>query len=128
MATTYIGVVRKGKIEVTPPVTLPEGSQVHLVLSVIINERTARRKANRWLIENVGNMVMAHNAEMVQMENQAIWRFEAVVTGSTHAPVGPIGYVDVDARTGKLLSNRQTARTMIERGQHFKDSLLPAES
>ena len=56
MTTTYIGIVCEGRVEFETPVALPEGSQV-VVLPVKLDERIARRKANSWLAENVGNVV-----------------------------------------------------------------------
>lgn len=56
---TYIGVVREGQIRLAESITLPEGSQVYVVVPAVMDEHIARHKANRWLIENVGNMVMA---------------------------------------------------------------------
>lgn len=53
MATTYIGTVRDGKIELDEPLTLPEGSQVQVPPLVRLDERTARRRADRWLEDAV---------------------------------------------------------------------------
>jgi len=84
---------------------------VHLA----VDEHTARRKANRWLVERVGNMVMADQPRLVQSENRPVWRFDAFVTSLSHPPRGPIGYVDVDATTGEVLA---TARVVEEMKQH----------
>ncbi len=118
MATTYVGTVRAGNVELTPPLTLPEGSQVHITLFPLLNERTARRKANVWLMENVGNVV-GKNARLTQINDQVIWRFEAFITIPHHAPLGPIGHVDVDARAGQVLNTPQTAEAMITHGAEF---------
>jgi hypothetical protein len=45
-ATTFTGTVKAGKIELDPTVTLPEGSQVSVVVPGILDEHLARRKAN----------------------------------------------------------------------------------
>jgi hypothetical protein len=118
-ATPYIGVVREGKIELADTLPWPEGSQVSITVSVLIPEKTARRKANRWLMEHVGNMVMAGEAELVREEAETIWRFGAMVTAPSHPPLGPIGHLEVHAGTGEILSDEQIAETMIECDQHF---------
>ena len=81
-----------------------------------VDEYTARRKANRWLVERVGNMVMADHPILTQSEGQPIWRFDAFVTSLSHAPRGPIGYVDVDATTGKVLADNRAVEEMRQRG------------
>ncbi|MCP4420773.1 MAG: hypothetical protein GY805_29540 [Chloroflexi bacterium] len=55
---TYSGIVRQGKIELKDALAVPEGQQVYVVVPQI-DEQAARRKANRWLLDNVGNMLMA---------------------------------------------------------------------
>lgn len=120
MTTAYIGVIREGRVEFETPVALPEGSQV-VVFPAELDERTARRKANTWLAENVGNVVGTEKrGVLLQTGNQAFWRFEAFVTGVTYTtPMGPLGQVDVDANTGQVLSNQQIAQEMIRRAQEL---------
>ena len=85
---------------------------VHLA----VDEHTARRRANRWLVERVGNMVMADHPILTQSEGQPVWRFDAFVTSLSHAPRGPIGYVDVDATTGDVLADDRAVEEMRQRG------------
>jgi hypothetical protein len=77
---------------------------------------TARRKANRWLVERVGNMVMADHPILTQSEDQPVWRCEAFVTSLSHEPRGPIGYVAVNATTGEILADETVAEEMRRRG------------
>ena len=81
-----------------------------------VDEYTARRKANRWLVERVGNMVMADHPILTQSEGQPVWRFDAFVTSLSHAPRGPIGYVDVDATTGDVLADDRAVEEMRQHG------------
>ncbi len=81
-----------------------------------VGEHTARRKANRWLVERVGNMVMADRPLLTQSEGQLVWRFDAVVTSLSHEPRGPIGCVEVDAATGQVLADDHDVEEMKQRG------------
>ena len=81
-----------------------------------IDEYAARRKANRWLVERVGNMVMADQPRLIQSEDRPVWRFGAFVTSLSHAPRGPIGHVDVDAITGVVLSADHVVEEMKQHG------------
>jgi hypothetical protein len=122
MATTYIGTVRDGKVEFERPLTLPEGSQVRVTLSPVLSERQVAGKANIWLAHQVGDAVGVMKGILVQVEERTVWRFEAFITIVHFEPIGPIGQIEVDADTGKVLSSPVTAEAMIERGRQ----LVPA--
>jgi hypothetical protein len=119
MTTTCIGIVHKGKLEFDPPLALPDGSRVQVTVSPIFTEREALGKANLWLAHNVGDAVGAMNGTLIYDNNQVIWRFEAFVTGAHFDPLGPIGQLEVEANTGRVLSTSQTAKVMIEHGYQF---------
>lgn len=115
--TRYEGIVRRGRIELSEQAELPEGSHVVVILTrpkSLVDEAAARRKANRWLVESVGNMLAAEEGRLVEHEGQPLWRFGAYVTGRGHTPWGPIGHVDVDANQGDVLhDNYKTEQLMI---------------
>lgn len=117
---TYIGIVREGQIQLAEPANLPEGSQVFVVIPAVVDEGTARRKANRWLVENVDNMVMADRSALARSGDRTVWRFGAFITALSHEPLGPIGHVEVDAATGAVLASARTASEMIQRGERFE--------
>ena len=116
MATTYIGTIRNGKVEFEQSLTLPEGSQVRVTLSPVLDERQAAGKANVWLAQQVGDAVGVRQGALVQIEARAVWRFEAFITGAHFDPIGPIGQIDVDADTGEVLGSPKIAEAMIKRG------------
>jgi hypothetical protein len=116
MATTYIGTVREGKIELDEPLTLPEGSQVQVTPLMRLDEQAARRRADRWLEDNVGNIVTARSSRLIQFDNIEIWQFEAFITGPHIEPIGPIGHVEVEALTGQILTTSERTEEMIVRG------------
>jgi hypothetical protein len=119
--TTYRGIVRNGKIELTPGIEFPEGSEVYVVVPTGITERIAKRKANGWLIGHVGNMLMADHGVLVQLgspsDSEWAWRFEVFVTSLSHEPSGPIGTVDVDANSGAIMDGEQAKMILYERGR-----------
>lgn len=119
MSTTYIGTVRNGKVEFERPLTLPEGSQVRVTLSPVLGERQAAGKANVWLAQQVGDAVGVMQGTLLQVEERAVWRFEAFITGVHFDPIGPIGEIEVDADTGEVLGSSKTAKAMIERGRQL---------
>ncbi len=115
--TTYTAVVRAGRVEPATPLDLPDGSEVYIVAQVGIDARTARKKANGWLVDHVGNLVMADDGALVQKGNQWVWRFNAYLTSLTHVPRGPVGQVELDADTGQVLTDPSTVAEMYKRGR-----------
>ena len=113
---TYPGKLRKGRIELDAPINLPEGSEVYVVVKPQLDLRQAQKKANGWLVDNVGNMVMADDGMLLQRGDAWLWRFSAYVTALSHEPYGPIGQVDVDANTGAVVIDERTRQKIVQRG------------
>jgi hypothetical protein len=123
---THQGIVREGRIQLTPSTELPEGSHVYVIVAgqePVVDEQAAQRKATRWLVEYVGNMLVADEGRLVDANGGIAWRFGAFMTGRGHQPRGPIGYVDVEAHSGEVMMTEQQASEMIAHGEAFARSL-----
>jgi len=120
MLSTYEGVVQQGRIRLPASVVMPEGARVYVTIVPTLDERAARRKANGWLGEQVGNLVMAGDGQLARARDadRQVWRFGAFTSSVQTEPFGPIGYVEVDAETGAVVTTEAEARQMIERGIH----------
>jgi hypothetical protein len=116
----YTGFVREGRIQLAEPADLPEGSLVYVLVPMVVDAHAARRKANRWLLENVGNMMRADQPVFVRSRGRAAWRFGAFVTAISHPPIGPVGYVDIDVATGEVLADDHTAEEIASRGERLE--------
>jgi hypothetical protein len=117
---SYRGVVREGKIELANDVHLPEGSEVIVLPGASLDERQARRIANGWLLNHVGNLVGAKNGQLIEIEGALLWRFDAMATSLYHDPVGPIGKVTIDAMDGAVLNTPESAEQMIINAGNLK--------
>lgn len=117
---TYPGVVHNGKIELSTPIDLPEGSEVYVIVPSTLNERAARRKATVWLVGYVGNMLMADHGVLVQSGPEWLWRFPVFITSLAHDPWGPIGCVEISAATGAVINDLQTKVALMDNGKKFK--------
>lgn len=120
---TYPAIVRNGKVELITPLSAPEGSEVYVVVPTTMTARVARRKANGWLISEVGNMLMADHAVLLQTGHEWVWRFEVFITALTHQPWGPIGTVDVDTATGHVINPEQTKDLLSQNGRSYQNPL-----
>ncbi|HNT73431.1 MAG TPA: hypothetical protein PKH77_00290 [Anaerolineae bacterium] len=126
MLTTYEGVVREGRVQLVIETPLPEGTPVLVTVLPHIDERRARRKANHWLADYVGDMVMADHPHLTHNGQCSVWRFGAYVTSLQCDPFGPVGYVEVNAETGVVLADDQTAEEIARRGEHLERAPLSA--
>lgn len=119
MTTTHFGTIRNGTVEFEEPLTLPEGSQVRVTLSLMLSERKAAAKANVWLAFEVGDAVGVMNGELIHREDCTVWRFGAFITSLRRVPVGPIGHVEVNADTGTVLNSLESAEAMFDYGRQL---------
>lgn len=130
---TFQGVVRNGRIQIPSLPDLPDGSQVYVLITTgatplpLLDPHLARRKANGWLISNVGH-VMAQHPQLVQVADRLAWQFSAYLTRRAESPAGPVGYVLVDAYQGDVLSTLPDAEDMITNAAAYTASLLSSAS
>lgn len=124
MLSTYEGVVQQGHIRLPPGAALPDGARVYVTIVPGIDERVARRQANRWLGEHIGDKVMADQGVLGRAGSRQVWRFGAFVTCASRDPFGPIGYVEVDAESGAMLTDDAAAEEMAQRGERLERAPL----
>jgi hypothetical protein len=124
MLQTHEGVVRDGKVRLPAGTQLPEGARVYVTVVPTLDERSARRKAARWLAENVGDMVMPGPAALTRESEHTVWRFPAMVGSPFDKPRGPIGHVDVDAENGTMLSPFTLVNEMIRNAEQLDGPVL----
>ena len=86
---------------------------IHIQAEVLSAE-TARRQANVWLLENVGNLLRAESPELV-LGDQLVWRLDVALTSPTRGWIGSVGRLEVDATTGEILANETLAQEIIPR-------------
>jgi hypothetical protein len=73
------------------------------VQAEVMSPEAARRQANVWLLENVGNLLRAETPELVMGERLA-WRMNVVLTSPVRGTLGRVGQLELDATTGEVVS------------------------
>lgn len=76
------------------------------VQAEVIDPEIARRQANRWLLDNAGNLLAATTPELILGEHLQ-WRFEVVLSLPDLARPGQgftqrVGHMTVDAINGEV--------------------------
>ena len=121
--TTYRGVIRRGKVEIMDNIELPDGAEVYIVASASVAVSTAKRNANRWLVSEVGNLLMADHGALIQSNAGWVWQFEVFSTAVGRKPWGPLGIMKVDATSGEILDSEQTRTRLYERARAYQPPL-----
>ena len=118
--TTYPAVIRNGKVEAKTALELPEGSEVYVVAPSTMTAALAKRRANGWLISEVGNLLLADDGMLVAANEHWVWRFAVYMTAPTHEPWGPIGTVDISAASGAIVAPEQTKMQLYAHGRTYQ--------
>ncbi|HRQ42264.1 MAG TPA: hypothetical protein PLD25_30470 [Chloroflexota bacterium] len=96
-------------------------------MTALIDSHMARRKANGWLVSYVGS-VIAQQPQLIQENGRLRWRFTAFLATMGHPHRGPVGFVDVDAYSGEVLTKENDAEELIANATHIAISLPTAIS
>lgn len=102
------------------PVSLTERADrlqvsVH-VQAEVLSADAARREANYWLLENVGNLLRSDNLELVLSE-RLIWRIDIVLTSPARGQIGVVGRLELDAITGEILTDETVVQEFAPRAR-----------
>lgn len=71
---------------------------------VNITPFTARQKVNTYVGEHVSHMMGSDEPALRYSRGRLIWRVPVILTSPFKGTLGIVGYLDVDARTGRLLA------------------------
>ena len=118
--TTYRGIIRRGKVEAMDNIELPDGTEVYVVAAASIAAPAAKRIANRWLVSDVGNLLMADKGALIRSDAGWVWQFEVFSTAAGRKPWGPLGAVMIDAASGEILDRAQTKTDLYERARAYQ--------
>lgn len=121
--TTYRAVIRRGKVEPIETIELPDGAEVYVVAAASIAEPTAKRIANRWLVGEVGNLLMADHGTLIRFGAGWVWQFEVFSTAAGRKPWGPLGVLKIDAASGEILDREQIKTDLYERARAYQPAL-----
>lgn len=95
------------------PTTQTDRLQVSVhIQAEIWSAEAARRQANFWLLENVGNLLRAESPELV-LGDRLVWRADIVLTSPRRGRIGAVGRLEIDATTGEVLANDKLAEEII---------------
>ena len=96
------------------------------LLNVVVDE--AQCRANRQVVSELSTGLMARTPELVFRGEQIDWRVPIVLSLPGLGDLGQVGTVDIDARSGDLLLNRDAQEKMIQHARRlYAGATLRAE-
>ena len=106
--------------------TIPQQGLVELKLDrsfqIDVTIEHAQRKVNRWLLLEVGNMLISSKPTLV-IGDSVVWRVPILLTATHVGTVGTVGEIDVDVQSGAILLNADKVTELqqraVELGQHL---------
>lgn len=114
---TIITVPTKMKRGFNPPRSIEARMQVTVHIDTeVLDPEVARRKANVWLLETIGNLLGAENAELILGEPLR-WRYDVILglPNLDHPGAGDlfrVGMIEVNAVDGEILNQQELAEEL----------------
>jgi hypothetical protein len=99
--------------------------QVELSIStrLSLSADQARRKATRFLMDNVSMFLMPVNPLLVIIDHEQIqWRFSVMLAMGQQGRLGQVGELNVDAYTGDILVDEAALAEIKENAQRLAQS------
>ncbi len=108
--------------------TLPIHLSFHLIATLNVTAEDARRQVNRQVVTELGTGLVTHDPELVIAGERIIWRVPILLSLPGLGDLGQVGTVDVDARTGNLLSSVAVQERIIQHARRlYAGATLQAE-
>ena len=101
--------------EIAPPPQTEVKVELSLTSQVNITDYTAQRKVTKLLLDQVGNQLYGEQPSLV-VGRRLLWRIPVWLALLTAGPLGQVGTLDVDAKTGDILFTQQILDEIAERG------------
>ena len=88
-------------------------------MATLSDAAEARRQVNRQVVTELGAGLSARDPKLVIAGEQIIWRVPIVLSLPDLGDLGQVGTVDVDARTGDLLTNTAAQEGIIRHARQL---------
>jgi hypothetical protein len=83
-----------------------------------IDPQTAQRLVTRWVVNEIGNMLMGGTPYLI-VDEQTVWRIPVMLGSSQKGILGQVGTVDVGAETGELRLSDELAQEILQAAQQL---------
>lgn len=99
--------------------TSPINLSFHVVATLNLTAADARRQVNRQIVTELGTGLIARDPELVIADEKIIWRVPIVLSLPELGDLGQVGTVDIDARSGEILSDVAAQERIIQHARRL---------
>ena len=108
--------------------TVPIQLSLHVVTTLNTTAADARRTVNRQVVAELGTGLIGLDPDLVIEGERLFWRVPIVLSLSGLGDLGQVGHVDVDARSGELLTDEATQGRIVQHAERlYHGATLSAE-
>jgi len=110
------------------PETVPIHLRFHVVATLNVTARDARRRVNRQVVTKLGTGLVAQDPELVIDDESIVWRVPIMLSLPELGDLGQVGTIDVDAETGEILTTTVAQERIIQHARRlYAGATLQAE-
>ena len=119
---------RWGGVRDCVPETVPIHLRFHVVATLNVTARDARRRVNRQVVTKLGTGLVAQDPELVIDDESIVWRVPIMLSLPELGDLGQVGTIDVDAETGEILTTTVAQERIIQHARRlYAGATLQAE-
>jgi len=105
-------------IMLSPDQTSLDDIPLHLNLQVVaalpVAAKAAQKKVNGYLLDQLGTGLGADSPHLWITDRQIMWHVPVFLSLPSFGDLGQVGFIDVDAKTGKLLTTSANDAQIIQ--------------
>ncbi len=90
-----------------------------IAISVNISAADARRMVNQTIVPELGTGLGAKEPDLMFREGHIIWRVPVALSLPELGDLGEVGIIDVDAETGRIISDESVQEKIIQHAQRL---------
>jgi len=110
-------------IELTDVVPKVAGARIDVTVQVSaslnITATAARRKANVFLLDQVGTGLGGGDPMLIVLQDRLCWRVPVMLALSPRGLLGQVGQIDIDAQSGELLLDEDDIATIADHAERL---------
>jgi hypothetical protein len=93
---------------------IPLHLNLQVVASLPVAAKAAQKKVNVYLLDQLGTGLGADSPHLWITDRQIVWHVPVFLSLSKFGDLGQVGYIDVDAKTGTLLTTPANDSQIIQ--------------
>lgn len=114
--------------EVVETEVAPVCLSLHVVVTLNVTAADARRRVNRQVVTELGTGLIGRDPHLVVEGERVYWRVPVVLSLPGWGDLGQVGYIDVDADSGEVISGEVVQRRIVEHARRlYAGATLPTE-